>query len=75
MKCSVFGRMYEVVRKEGGWRTYLMGQEGKKRFIPDIVIPSSVSEEKIPGYLEDIFHEQKAFMAAKQKNGHKERTK
>ena len=69
MKCSVFGRMYEVERYERGWRVYLMGQEGRKRFLPDIVIPSSVSEEKISGYLEDIFHEQKAFMIAKHKNG------
>ena len=67
--------MYELERKEGGWRIYLMGQEGKKRFLPDMVIPSSVSEEKVSGYLEDIFHEQKAFMTAKQKKGHKERTK
>lgn len=61
--------MYEVKRKDGGWRVYLIGQEGKKRFLPDMVIPSSVSEEKISDYLEDIFHEQKAFMTAKQKNG------
>jgi len=68
MKCIVFGRMYEVKRKDGRWRVYLMGQEGKKRFLPDMIIPSSVSEEKISGYLEDIFHEQKAFMITKQKN-------
>lgn len=61
--------MYEVKRKDGGWWAYLMGQEGEKRFLPDIVIPLSISEEKVSGYLEDIFHEQKAFVIARQKNG------
>ena len=69
MKCSVFGKMYEVNRNRRGWRVYLMGQEGKKRFLPDVVIPLSISEEKVSGYLEDLFHEQKAFMIAKQKSG------
>ena len=68
MKCRVFGKMYEAKRNESGWRVYLMGQEGKKRFLPDIVIPLSISEDKVAGYLEDIFHEQKAPLVPKEKN-------
>lgn len=57
MRCRIFGRLLEVIREKGTWRTYLVGQEGKKRLLSDIFIPASVSEGEIPGYLEDLLHE------------------
>lgn len=58
MKYSIFGkRLVEVVRQDGGWVVFYLGNEGKKRIAQDIVIPSSVSEADIEDYLADVFHE------------------
>jgi hypothetical protein len=57
VKYKIFGRRFEVIKESGKWRVYLLGQEGKKRPVPDVIMPPSISEEEIYRYLEDIFHE------------------
>ncbi len=57
MKFDVFGTVIEVARREGAWRVFYLGGEGKKRLAEDIVIPASVSQEDLIEYLADIRHE------------------
>ncbi len=54
---SVFGKKIEIVDEEGKWKVFIPGPEGKKRISPDIIIPSSVPEEDLERYLEDLLHE------------------
>lgn len=57
MKFDVFGTLVEVVMREGAWRVFYLGSEGKKRLADDIVIPASVAESQLEEYLADIRHE------------------
>lgn len=54
---DVYGRVIGVERWEGGWRAFHVGAEGKRRPAGDVVIPPSVSESELAGYLADLFHE------------------
>lgn len=56
MKVNVFGKLFEVIRKEGQWELYRLG-EGKKSLVNDFVIPDHLNEEEVITYLADIFHE------------------
>ena len=68
MKHKIFGQNYDVAREEGKWRVYAAGPEGKKRLLRDILIPGTVHEQDIRRYLEDLFHEQEAFVSGYSKN-------
>jgi len=58
MKFNIFGKkIIEVIRKDGKWFAYYLGNEGKKRAAEEIVIPSTVQEAEIEDYLADVFHE------------------
>ena len=58
MKFSIFDKkIIEVIRKDGKWFAYYLGNEGKKRAADGLVIPSSVKEAEIEDYLADVFHE------------------
>lgn len=57
MRFDVFGTILEVLRRDGAWRVFYVGQEGKKRLANDIVIPAGVEEEHLEQYLADIRHE------------------
>lgn len=57
MKLNVFGQQIEVVRQNNKWKTYYLGNEGKRRLADNIVIPSNITEEKIPEYMADLCHE------------------
>jgi hypothetical protein len=57
MKLDVFGQPIEAIRTEGRWRIYYLGNDGKKRPASDIVVPLSIREEDLAGYLEDLRHE------------------
>jgi hypothetical protein len=63
MKFDVFGTIVKVVDREGSWKVFYIGNEGKKRLAGDIVIPSSVSESELAEYLADIRHEYASHMA------------
>jgi hypothetical protein len=57
MKYNIYGRKFEIVKDDGKWIVFILGSEGKKRVANDIFIPSSVSEENLVSYLEDLLHE------------------
>lgn len=58
MKMDIFGKKrMEVIRREGEWLAFYFGNDGKKRRAYDIVIPSSLSEREVVGYIADLFHE------------------
>lgn len=57
MKLSIYGQNFEVIKTDGKWEVFILGQEGKKRPAQDIVIPSIINEEDLVSYLEDLLHE------------------
>jgi hypothetical protein len=57
MKFDVFGTVVEVVRHDGKWKVFYLGNEGKKRPAEDIVIPSTIEQNRVQQYLADIRHE------------------
>lgn len=57
MRLNVFGRELEVVRNDGQWSAFYLGNEGKKRLASDIVIPAEIDESELLTYLADVCHE------------------
>lgn len=56
LRFDVFGREIAVERTADGWRPLLIGSEGKSR-LADFEIPSTLGEDELLGYLDDLFHE------------------
>lgn len=54
---DVFGRMAQLVRMEGGWQLFLLGNEGKKRLVQEFAAAPSMSEAEVLDYLDDLYHE------------------
>ncbi len=53
---EVFGRRLLVERTDAGWRTYIPGDDGKRRSGVDV--PSFVvSDDELLQYLADLWHE------------------
>ena len=57
LKFDVFGRDVLIVEKDGGWKAFYLGSEGKRRPARDITVPSNVTESKMAQYLDDLCHE------------------
>ena len=57
MRIDLFGRKIVAEKKDGVWRVFYLGPEGKRRLAGDLVIPESVMENEVVGYLDDLFHE------------------
>ena len=57
MKLNVYGKMVEVVRDDGYWKVFYLGNEGKKRLAIDIFVPSSTKGEDVVTYIADLCHE------------------
>ncbi len=57
MKLDIYGRIFEVVRKNEKWVVFILGNEGKKRPADNIFIPSNIIEDEMIDYLEDLLHE------------------
>ena len=57
MRFDVYGRILGVTRARGEWRVVHLGADGKHRPAADVVIPPSVAESELSGYLADLFHE------------------
>lgn len=58
MKLDIYGKIdIEVIREEGEWAAFRLGDEGKKRKLHDIKFPNTLSEYEIIGYVEDLYHE------------------
>jgi hypothetical protein len=56
VKLDVFGKQMLVERREGEWRTFLVGADGK-RSVVNIAIPSTIAESELAQYFDDIYHE------------------
>jgi hypothetical protein len=56
MKLDVFGRKLEVIKIDGHWVIYQIG-EGKKTRSSDFIIPSDYTEAEAILFLEDMLHE------------------
>ncbi len=57
MKFNVFGRLMSIEKIDGKWRAFTQSNEGKRREIPEAVIPLHIEEGDLERYLADIFHE------------------
>jgi hypothetical protein len=56
VKLDVFGTPMLVERRDGGWRTYQLGADGKRSLV-NIAIPDSIPEAELVQYFDDIYHE------------------
>ena len=57
MKLDVFGKDFEILREGGQWKAYLLGNEGKRRLVRELVFPANLKDTEIAGYMADIYHE------------------
>ncbi|UTH75941.1 GNAT family N-acetyltransferase [Chromobacterium sp. IIBBL 290-4] len=53
---NVYGRILAVERREGGWRAFWAGGDGKRR-PAGFIIPNDLAAGDLTQYLEDLFHE------------------
>lgn len=56
LQFDVFGQRVIVEYSMDGWKTYYLGDDGKRR-PADIEIPSHYTVSDIAQYLDDMFHE------------------
>ena len=57
LRFDVFGRQVLIVQSNSGWVAFYLGDDGKRRSAPDIVLPSELLESEIAQYLDDLCHE------------------
>ena len=57
LKFDVFGREVLIVKKDGRWEAFYLGNEGKRRTAQDITVPSNITESELTQYLDDLCHE------------------
>ncbi len=57
MKLNVYGQLIEVIRKDGNWTVFYLGNEGKKRLANDIRVPKEIRETELIEYITDLCHE------------------
>ncbi|MEO1080339.1 MAG: hypothetical protein AAFY29_12350 [Pseudomonadota bacterium] len=57
MKLNAFGRTLIIHRVNNAWEVLDQGNEGKRRLARDVVIPASLSEGELVGYVSDLLHE------------------
>ncbi|MCG8565836.1 MAG: hypothetical protein MI747_12215 [Desulfobacterales bacterium] len=57
MRFQVFGRTMDIQRMNHRWQVYLLGQDGKRRLLHEVLIPSHVPDHELETYLEDLLHE------------------
>jgi hypothetical protein len=56
VRFNVFGRIFEVRRESGEWRSYAISSDGK-RGPSGFEIPAFIEERELEQYLHDLFHE------------------
>jgi len=57
IRFNVFGTLVGVEWKNGEWKPYYLGNEGKRRDA-DFIIPTDTAEGEIAQYLAILFHEE-----------------
>ena len=53
---NVFGRLVVIQGAPGNWSAFLLGTDGTRRKA-DFIVPGSLRENELCGYLSDLFHE------------------
>jgi len=53
---DVFGKRMLVERRDGTWRTFQLGSDGKRSLV-DFPIPAGLLEAELVQYFDDIYHE------------------
>lgn len=53
---NVFGRLVVIEGAPGNWTAFFLGEDGKRRKA-DFIVPGSLCENELCGYLSDLFHE------------------
>ncbi len=57
MRFDVYGRFkLEVIRDGGRWIAYRL-DDGKRRMMPDLIVPSDLDADEVESYLDDMLHE------------------
>ncbi len=56
VKLDVFGRHLVVEWIDENWRTYQLGGDGKRAPV-NVSIPSSLTEDDLAQFFDDIYHE------------------
>lgn len=54
---NIYGRKFEIIESNQAWKVFILGNDGKKRPVNDFFIPSTVRENGLERYLEDLLHE------------------
>jgi hypothetical protein len=55
---EVFGKRLLVERTADGWRTFIPGEDGKRRPSPGVIVPRFViTDDDLLQYLADLWHE------------------
>ncbi|MCG9754608.1 hypothetical protein L1D40_05095 [Shewanella insulae] len=57
IRVNVFGRSMSVRRVGGEWQLFNESQTGMRARVYDVVIPPELTEDELPGFLDDIYHE------------------
>lgn len=57
IRFDVYGRVVGVLRDGGRWRAVFVGEDGKHRDAPGVVIPPDLDASELAGHLADVFHE------------------
>ena len=57
LRFDVYGRTVGVLREDGRWRVVFLGEDGKHRDAPGVVVPPSLEASDLARHLADVFHE------------------
>lgn len=57
MKINAFGRRLDIRRVDGRWVVFAPGSDGKRRKLPDILIPAELGQNELVVFLDDLLHE------------------
>ena len=57
VRCSMACPGSDTDKTARGWKLFLLGSEGKKRPVHDLIVPDFIDEKELGSYLADICHE------------------
>ena len=57
LRFNAFGRILDIERRDNKWIVFDKGNEGKRRQASDIVFPSSLKQDELMTFLDDLLHE------------------
>ena len=59
LRFDVYGILQVALRPgaDGWWIAERIGSDGKRRHLPEVLIPPGTSPDQVPDFLEAVFHE------------------